>query len=87
MMNWLRQRINNWLIRGSDRDFIPMPVVQTGHVNVDGLDFTVMTANGGHIVQVRKYDRSKDNHLSETYIITNDEDVAEKIGHILVWRY
>jgi hypothetical protein len=42
-----------------------------------------MSANGGVIVQLRQYDRKTDRSNLSTHIITDGEDVADRIGQIV----
>jgi hypothetical protein len=42
-----------------------------------------MSANGGAIVQLRQYDNKLDRNKYATYIITEDEPMAERIGQIV----
>jgi hypothetical protein len=52
-------------------------------VEVDGLRFNVMTARGGTVVQLRKYDSRKDENKYTTYVIPDGENIAEEIGKIV----
>ncbi len=71
----------NRLQRGAD---IPVASVRESEsVDVEGLRFVCMPATGGTIVQVRHYDRKSDRQNMITHIITDDEDIANKIGHIV----
>jgi hypothetical protein len=46
--------------------------------------FTVMPAEGGTIVQMRIYDRRKDESNNKTYVIPDTEqDVAHRVGQIV----
>ena len=58
-------------------------------IDVTGLSFNVMSAQGGTIVQLRKYnDKLSCNHYS-THIIAEGQDVAENIGKIVaieLWK-
>jgi hypothetical protein len=46
------------------------------------LNFRVFSAVGGKIVEFRRYDRQRDRHDVQTYIITNDQDFGERIAKI-----
>ena len=52
-------------------------------VNVEGLTFNVMAAQGGTIVQVRYYDRKTDRSGSVTHVIPEGDDISTAIGHIV----
>jgi len=46
--------------------------------------FTVMPAEGGTIIQMRVYDRRKDESNNKTYVIPDSEqDVAHRVGQIV----
>lgn len=47
------------------------------------LQFTVYNANGGRIVETRKYDRKIDRHTSNLYVITGDQDFGREIDKIM----
>ena len=59
-------------------------VTASSDVEVEGLRFTVMTAHGGTIVQIRRYDRRKDEQHMKTYVIPESEqDIAHRVGQIV----
>jgi hypothetical protein len=63
--------------------------VENAQVTVDGLNFTVMPAQGGTIVQLRRYDRKNDRNDNATHIIPEGQDIAEHIGKIVsieLWK-
>jgi len=82
-MNWLKRKIRRWL---QEEDCYPVEVaVNTGAraVDVEGLSFNVMPAQGGTIVQIRHYDRKTDRNNNTTHVIPEGEDIAKTIGHIV----
>lgn len=48
------------------------------------IQFTVYVANGGRVVETRRYDRQKDRSLNGLYVITNDQDFGKEIDKIIV---
>jgi hypothetical protein len=46
------------------------------------LNFRVFSAVGGKIVEFRRYDRQRDRHEIQTYIITNEQNFGERIAKI-----
>lgn len=83
-MRWLKRKIRRWLDNDSIEIACEPPIVRSGHsVDVDGINFSVMPANGGVIVQTRKYDSKTDRNQYSTHIITDSEPLAERIGHIV----
>lgn len=67
---------------------MPVPLaISKASTNIDqperALQFTVYTANGGRVVETRRYDRQKDRHNQNLYIITNDQDFGREIDKII----
>jgi hypothetical protein len=85
-MRWLKNKLRNWI----NSDDYPSAIQTASNKirvsdepDVEGLRFTIMKANGGVILQSRRYDRRRDESDSSTYIITDDEPYAERIGQIV----
>ena len=81
-----RQRFRAWLFEenpspdqviGSDEDG---PAIEMDN----SINFSVVNASGGRIVQVRHYDQKSDRHRHSLHIITPEEDLATALAHILV---
>ena len=51
--------------------------------DIDGLRFTVMPARGGTIIQMRTYDRKRDENNHTTYVIPEGADIAVEVGRIV----
>ena len=92
-----RLAILNWLGAGymtieRDDDYVSQPIslaVERNRIDVEGLNFNVMPAQGGTIIQLRQYDRKTDRHNNSTHIISEGKDVAEEIGKIVameLWK-
>lgn len=47
------------------------------------IHFTVYTANGGRIVETRRYDKHKDRNYNGLYIITSEQDFGREIDKII----
>ena len=47
------------------------------------VQFTVYNANGGRVVETRRYDRQKDRNQTGLYIITSDQDFGHEIDKII----
>jgi len=47
------------------------------------VQFTVYNANGGRVVETRRYDRQKDRLQTGLYIITSDQDFGHEIDKII----
>lgn len=47
------------------------------------IQFTVHIANGGRVIETRRYDRQKDRHTNGLYVITSDQDFGKEIDKII----
>ena len=47
------------------------------------LQFTVYVANGGRVVETRRYDKKTDRHANGLYVINNDADFGHEIDKII----
>lgn len=47
------------------------------------LNFTVYVANGGRVVETRRYDKKTDRHTTGLYVINNDADFGKEIDKII----
>jgi hypothetical protein len=88
MINWIRRKLHSFLYPDKEINIIKMPsdraVRECGEADIEGMRFTVMPAEGGTIVQMRIYDRRKDENHTKTYVIPDTEqDIAHRIGQIV----
>lgn len=52
--------------------------------NTEGsINFSLLRANGGYIVQTSFYDEKNDSHTHGLYIINDGEDLGTNIAHIV----
>lgn len=66
---------------------VPQKLVSTARsIDSHGMNFTVYRANGGHVIETRKYDRKRDNNDHNLHIITDDKDIGEEIGKIITFE-
>ena len=88
-MNWLKLKLRAWINSAQDEPERCYPnskmgsVISTRDVGSDPtLQFKVYNAIGGKVVEFSRYDRQKDRHFHDIYIIGKDEDFGEKISKI-----
>jgi hypothetical protein len=94
-MNWFKRMVVSWVKEDwnnarDEQDCYPTPklsrgmnAVSTHDVNSDPtLQFKVYNAIGGKVVEFSRYDRHKDRHFHDIYIIGKDEDFGERIARI-----
>lgn len=63
------------------KNYYPVPGSIDGHNS--GLNFTVYSATGGKVVQIRTYDPRSDISRSTLYVVTDKEDLGQELGHII----
>ena len=84
-MKWLKRKLRQWV---REEDIYPvekssLPVARNG-VDVEGLSFNVMPAQGGTIVQIRhQYDHKNDRQRLSTHVIPEGENIADRVGQIV----
>lgn len=84
MVNWIRKRLYNFIYPQDQKEMSIAPVRANDAPDIEGLRFTVMPAEGGTIVQMRVYDRRKDESNNKTYVIPDSEtDIAHRVGQIV----
>jgi hypothetical protein len=90
-MNWFKRMVVKWVredwdsVREQDcyPTVAPKNMLSTRDVNSDPtLQFKVYNAIGGKVVEFSRYDRHKDRHFHDIYIIGKDEDFGTKIAKI-----
>ena len=93
-MNWFKRMVVKWVREDWDnarqeQDCYPTPklstnsIVSSRDVNSDPtLQFKVYNAIGGKVVEFSRYDRQKDRHFHDIYIIGKEEDFGQKIAKI-----
>ena len=52
-------------------------------ISATGIKFEVYRANGGTIVETRRYNRKTDDNVYELHVITDTQDVGQEIGRII----
>jgi hypothetical protein len=84
-MKWLKRIVVSWVKDDWYSSSQPVQDVVVGAraVDVEGLSFNVMSAQGGTIVQIRHYDRKSDRNNNITHVIPDGEDISERIGQIV----
>jgi hypothetical protein len=51
------------------------------------IHFTVYQANGGRVIETRRYDRHKDRHTNGLYVITSEMDFGKEIDKIITMEH
>jgi hypothetical protein len=87
---WIKRLLSRSRIRDEvDSDLnlaIPSRLVP-GDPQIDqperAIQFTIYNANGGRVVETRRYDRQKDRNHTGLYVITSEKDFGHEIDKII----
>jgi hypothetical protein len=81
----IKQRLRNWLMNDNDElNYISQDVVESAQLESDGMRLQVYKASGGYVVETRSYDRRKDQNNNSMHVITDEEDLGDRIGKIIM---
>jgi len=86
MKRTLKQKLRSWLL---DEETLPLNddiCIDEDSLSLSkerSIKFEIHNANGGRVVQTRRYDAQKDRHFENLYIITSDQDFGREIDKIL----
>jgi hypothetical protein len=85
MKKTIKQRFVSWLLKSNDEaEYDSMPQDERNDIDLEGsVRFDLMSATGGRILQVRRWDRKRDDHEMVTYVIPSGEDVGQRVAKIL----
>jgi hypothetical protein len=78
-----KQKLREWLYDDSNET---PPTIERDENDLreeQAINFSIIPAAGGRIVQVRVYDQRKDHNVTKLHIITPEENLAESLAQIL----
>lgn len=82
-LTW-KQRFRNWL-NDSDSDMIDQPMaIEADRLSSEGMRMQIYKASGGYVVETRSYDNHKDRHLNSMHVITEQQDLGDALGKIVM---
>jgi hypothetical protein len=80
-----KQRIRNWLNSDSDMpEDVPHLSVEGNRLDSEGMRLQIYKASGGYVVETRRYDNNKDRHFNSMHVITEEQDLGEALGKIVM---
>jgi len=91
-MKWFKKLVWSWSSQGrafkQDRNECTLSSsVQSGPSlrgsDIHGINFTLYSASGGHVLETRLYDEKKDENHNKLYIINDTDDFAKQIAHCI----
>jgi len=80
----VRQRIRNWLMRDDEEADVPQLVTASEGLSSEGMRMQIYKASGGYVVETRSYDSHKDRHFNSMHVITEDQDLGDCLGKIVM---
>ena len=80
----LKQRFRNWLMEDPDELYVSQDSIETAHLESDGMRLQVYRASGGYVVETRSYDRRSDRNNNTMHVITDDQDLGQALGKIVM---
>ncbi len=79
----LKQRFRNWLNNDEYEQDVPQ-LVESDRLASDGMRMQIYKASGGYVVETRSYDHHKDRNLNTMHVITEDQDLGDALGKIVM---
>jgi hypothetical protein len=78
-----RQRIRNWLNKDDYDEDVPQ-LVEADRLSSEGMRLQIYRASGGYVVETKAYDHHKDRNFHTMHVITEDQDLGDALGKIVM---
>lgn len=78
-----KQRIRNWLNSDDYEQDVPQ-LVEADRLSSEGMRMQIYKASGGYVVETRNYDRRKDENFHTMHVITEDQNLGDALGKIVM---
>lgn len=86
-MKWIKRKLRNWLMadgREELKAFSVNEVHRSDELSSNKyIQFKVYNANGGRVIETRKYDEVRDRSIFGLYAVANDQDLGAEIEKII----
>jgi hypothetical protein len=79
----LKQRIRNWLNNDDYEQDVPQ-LVEADRLSSEGMRMQIYRASGGYVVETKSYDHHKDRNFCTMHVITEDQDLGDALGKIVM---
>ena len=79
----LKQRFRNWLNNDDYEQDIPQ-MVESDRLSSEGMRMQIYKASGGYVVETRSYDSHKDRNFNSMHVITEEQDLGDALGKIVM---
>jgi hypothetical protein len=64
----------------------PKQTASSRHLESRGMNFTMYNAMGGWVLEYNFYDEKNDQHHKNLHIITDEQDLGQRIAHIISYE-
>jgi hypothetical protein len=78
-----KQRFRNWLNSDDYEQDIPQ-LVESDRLSSEGMRMQIYKASGGYVIETRSYDSHKDRNHNSMHVITEDQDLGDALGKIVM---
>lgn len=91
-MKWFKKILYRWTVEGNQLESSLSSenysnsiasVVEERGLSSTGIRLEFYKANGGYVIETRKYDRRKDENNVQLYLITEDQVLSEELSKII----
>jgi hypothetical protein len=81
----LKQRFRNWLMDHQDDIEADRGIyVEEDKLSSEGMRLQIYKASGGYVVETRSYDRNRDRNQNTMHVITEAEDLGDRLAKIIM---
>lgn len=80
----LRHRIRNWLLKEEVEEDCAPQTIEGDRFSSNGMRMQIYRASGGYVVETRSYDRRKDENFNTMHVITDEQDLGDALGKIVM---
>jgi len=77
------RKIVNWSMRDHDSEMHTIEEIRSSTLSANGIKLELHRASGGLVVEIRRIDRKTDETHYELHIISDSENIGEKLSHII----
>lgn len=82
LFKWLKRKLSSVEYNHKSAE-VPLSLNDTDFNTFQkGIKFSVYNADGGHVIETSYYDQHH-NRQTNLYLVTNDQDLGERISHII----
>lgn len=88
MKKWLKRKLRDWVDDAREEPDMLVCEKSTSSSQLDShmhnpINFSIYTAQGGRVLEVRQRDRRTDDWVTSLHVIKSDEDFGTEIANIV----